>query len=79
MQDMGISKGYLSKLKTVSDFRQKLIDSGEPSSFVHWHESQGIYNQYEMTKIILKDLVILWQNEMKVSRETLKTLKANCL
>ena len=44
MQDIGISKGYLSKLKTVNDFRQKLIDSGEPESFVHWYESQGIYN-----------------------------------
>ena len=79
MQDIGISKGYLSKLKTVNDFRQNLIDSGEPASFVNWYESQGIYNQYEMTKIILKDLVMLWQNEMNVSRETLKALKANCL
>ena len=79
MQNIGISKGYISKLNKVNIFRQELIDKGEPESFISWYESQGIYNQYEMTKIIFKDLVMLWENKMNVSRETLKALKANCL
>ncbi len=76
MEELGISKGYLSKLRTVNTFRQETLE-GEPDTFLQWFDSHGIDKQYQLTKVNFNDVVLLWQEGEKVSHETLKTLKDN--
>ena len=73
IEDIGISKGYLSKLKKIELFRkEKLLD--EPREFNDWFEQQPITSQYYLTKTSFIDVVNLWDSGQKVSRETAKAL-----
>ena len=76
MEELGISKGYLSKLRTVNTYRQETLE-GEPDSFLKWFDSHGIDKQYQLAKANFNDVVVLWQEGEKVSYETLQTLKDN--
>ena len=73
IEDIGISKGYLSKLKKIELFRkEKLLN--EPKEFNEWFEQQPVTSQYYLTKTRFIDVVSLWDSGQKVSRETAKAL-----
>ena len=71
---LGISKGYLSKLTQIENYKQEALKE-EPKEFEEWFDSHGIDTRYELTKIHFLDMVVLWQEGKKVSYETVKNLK----
>ena len=71
---LGISKGYLSKLTQIENYKQEALRE-EPKEFEEWFDSHGIDTRYELTKIHFLDMVVLWQEGKKVSYETVKNLK----
>ena len=73
LDELGISKGYISKLNSVNAFRE--LHSTEPDTFFKWFDSHGIDKQYQLAKANFNDVVILWSVGEKVSYETLKDLK----
>ena len=73
LNELGISKGYISKLRTVNAFREENVS--EPDSFFKWFDSHGIDKQYQLAKANFNDVVVLWSIGEKVSHETLKDLK----
>ena len=73
LDELGISKGYISKLRTVNAFREENVS--EPDSFFKWFDSHGIDKQYQLAKANFNDVVVLWSIGDKVSHETLKDLK----
>ena len=73
LDELGISKGYISKLRTVNAFREENVS--EPDSFFKWFDSHGIDKQYQLAKANFNDVVVLWSVGEKVSYETLKDLK----
>ncbi len=73
LNELGISKGYISKLRTVNAFREEYVS--EPDSFFKWFDSHGIDKQYQLAKANFNDVVVLWSIGDKVSHETLKDLK----
>jgi hypothetical protein len=73
LDELGISKGYISKLRTVNAFREENVS--EPDSFFKWFDSHGIDKQYQLAKANFNDVVVLWSIGETVSHETLKDLK----
>jgi hypothetical protein len=73
LDELGISKGYISKLRTVNAFREENVS--EPDSFFKWFDSHGVDKQYQLAKANFNDVVVLWSIGEKVSHETLKDLK----
>jgi len=73
LDELGISKGYISKLRTVNAFRE--LHSTEPDTFFKWFDSHGIDKQYQLAKANFNDVVVLWSVGEKVSYETVKDLK----
>ena len=71
---LGISKGYLSKLTQIENYKQEALKE-EPKEFEEWFDNHGIDTRYELTKIPFLEMVVLWQEGKKVSYETVKTLK----
>ena len=71
---LGISKGYLSKLTQIENYKQEALKE-EPKEFEEWFDSHGIDTRYELTRIHFLDMVVLWQEGKKVSYETVKNLK----
>ena len=73
LNELGISKGYISKLRAVNAFREE--NRTEPDNFFKWFDSHGIDKQYQLAKANFNDVVVLWSIGDKVSHETLKDLK----
>ena len=72
LNELGISKGYVSKLRSVNAFRD--LHSSEPDTFFKWFDSNGVDKQYQLAKANFNDVVVLWSVGEKVSHETLKDL-----
>ena len=73
LDELGISKGYISKLRTVNAFRE--LHSTEPDTFFKWFDSHGTFKQYQLAKANFNDVVVLWSIGEKVSQKTLDDLK----
>ena len=73
LNELGISKGYINKLRSVNTFRD--LHSSEPNTFFKWFDSHAIDKQYQLAKANFNDVVVLWSIGEKVSYETLKDLK----
>ncbi len=73
LDELGISKGYISKLRTVNAFRE--LHSTEPDTFFKWFDSHGTFKQYQLAKANFNDVVVLWSIGEQVSQKTLDDLK----
>tara|TARA_B100001989_G_scaffold252388_1_gene234247 strand:+ start:1271 stop:1918 length:648 start_codon:yes stop_codon:yes gene_type:complete len=73
LKELGISKGYISKLRTVNAFRE--LHSTEPDTFFTWFDSHGTFKQYQLAKANFNDVVVLWSIGETVSQKTLDDLK----
>ena len=66
LEELGISKGYISKLRTVNAFRE--LHSTEPDTFFKWFDSHGTFKQYQLAKANFNDVVVLWSIGETVSQ-----------
>ena len=74
IQELGISRSYMSKLKQLLDWKKEHLTS-EPQEFIDWFGSHGITTQYSLTKLKFIDVVNLWDSGANVSREIAEQLK----
>ena len=74
IEEIGISKGYLSKLNQIDKFKAEYIKLGWQDDFLDWFDSHGTEKCYLLCKAGLEKASQLHMSGEKVSRRNLKEL-----
>ena len=72
IEEIGISKGYLSKLNQIDKFKAEYIKLGWEDDFLDWYDSHGTEKCYLLSKAGLEKASQLHMSGEKVSRRNLE-------